>query len=51
MTDKEKLAIYANAINKIDDLFEYRYKTYTNGELKIVVQGYLDNICKELDKL
>lgn len=51
LEDKEEiLQVYAKAINQIDDLFEYRYKTYTNKELKTIVMAYIDNITTSLEE-
>jgi len=48
MGNDDILNAYIEAINKIDDLMEYRYKSYTKDELKTIIMGYIDRITKEL---
>jgi len=35
------------AVNRIDDFFEYRYKNYSKEEIKSIVMDIIDNITKE----
>lgn len=44
------LLIYAKAVNKIDDFFEYRYKNHTKEEIRQIVVYIIDNeITKKLN--
>lgn len=51
MTHKQAallLPLYQQAINKIDDLFEYRCNSMTNGQLKKEVCNILLNLTENI---
>ena len=41
---------YQQAINKIDDYFEYRYTAHNPDQIKEFVMGVIDELAEELEK-
>lgn len=49
-TLQKRFDIYANAINQIDDFFEYRYERLDKNQIKEVVMNIIDGITLKLSK-
>ena len=49
-TLQKRFDIYANAINQIDDFFEYRYERLTKDQIKEIVMNIIDGITLKLSK-
>lgn len=42
------LSIYQHAINSIDDLLEYHYRSFTLEEMRLEILGYLKELTTEV---
>ena len=49
-TLQKRFDIYADAINRIDDFFEYQYEHLDKKQIKIVVMAVIDGIALKLSK-
>lgn len=48
MRIEQILLLYQQAVNKIDDLLEYRYQSMTPEEIKKTIMSYIDTIAEKL---